>query len=95
MKKRPEELNVILSNLCTAYPAHFGSSIDLAVLNEVLNEYLAQQQRAFIKNRIDGLDPLGIQYLLERVASGSLVKDDASKPTVVKKGKRIAESRKE
>lgn len=63
MKKSPGELDAILKNLSLAYEEAFKEPLDSDVMNQVFEEYIIKCKKDFIKNRIDGLDPLGVKYL--------------------------------
>ncbi len=82
MKKSPEELDAILKNLSLAYQEVFKEPLDSDVMNQVFEEYIIKCKKDFIKNRIDGLDPLGVKYLSSPRAVVQLVE-----PSVVESKK--------
>ena len=84
MKKTVGEINQIFADLKVAYEKVFGEATDVAVIESVLNEYLAKCKKDFVLSRIYGLDALGTKVMLDLCRPS---------PPVLEKGENVGKSR--
>ncbi len=78
MKHSKEQYDTVLDMLIKSYPELFGSELDKEFLASILTERFNKLVLQHIENRISGLDPLGILYLI-----GKLKAKEAPKPIPV------------
>jgi hypothetical protein len=66
MKHSKEQLDAVFDNLLKAYQVSFGQEMTKEKLLPVLGKHLSEMEVEFVLNRVKGLDPLGIQYLMTK-----------------------------
>jgi hypothetical protein len=64
MRRAPQDVQLIRTNLIENYKAQFDEDCRPALLKEVLDVYIDNLRRDFIMNRIDGLTPTEAKLLV-------------------------------
>ncbi len=75
MAKSELELKKVSNDLIVSYAQEFGGSLSLELVEGVLKEYFLELQKKFVKNRIQGMDPVSLT-LFSKIMKGALSFDD-------------------
>lgn len=79
MAKTELELKRVSEDLIVAYAKEFGGALSLDLVEGVLKEYFIELQRKFVRNRIQGMDPVSLELFTKLIRSSLSFEDEDGK----------------